>query len=321
MDQSTIDQVSKTQQVSDNEARANLIVDPEVLSLDGDAVVSRVKPSSGEDKGAAEGKSSEGDMQHHIFNLSFSNRLSLAPISSSDLERKHFLDIGTGTGIWAVEFAKAHPEAQVLGFDISVCNPASKPNNTGFVIQDAESTPWPFTQKFYYIHGRAMMSCFNDAGKVICEAYEKLEPGGWLELQDVIAPWTDVDGSLLGSKLLEFHTNTIEAALSVGRDVKQVIKYPSLFVAAGFQEISEFHYQWPIGAWAKDEKLKKIGEMFRDDLDQTMEPIAERLFGLVKKMPRKEIDDLVREARRDLFDVKRIRGYMPGLVVYGRKPL
>lgn len=35
------------------------------------------------------------------------------------------------------------------------------------------------------------MSCFNDAGKVIREAYEKLEPGGWLELQDVIAPWTD----------------------------------------------------------------------------------------------------------------------------------
>ncbi|KAF8863917.1 S-adenosyl-L-methionine-dependent methyltransferase [Acephala macrosclerotiorum] len=260
-------------------------------------------------------------MQHHIFNLSFNNRLYLAPISSSDLEGKHVLDIGTGTGIWAIEFAKEHQDTQVLGFDISACRPASKPANTEFLVQDAESIPWLFPQRFAYIHGRAMMSCFDDAGKVIREAYEKLEPGGWLELQDVIAPWTDVDGSLQGSKLLEFHTNAIEGALSIGRYVKQVIKYPSLLAAAGFEQISEFHYQWPIGAWAKDEKLKKIGEMFRDDLDKTMEPIAERLFGMVKKMPREEINNLVREARRDLFDVNRVRGYMPGLVVYGRKPL
>lgn len=120
---------------------------------------------------------------------------------------------------------------------------------------------------------------------------------------------------------MEFHTNTIESALSIGRNVKQVIKYPSFLAAAGFEEITEFHYQWPIGPWADDEKLKKIGEMFRDDLDKTMEPISERLFGMVKKMPREEIDDLVKEARRDLFDVRRVRGYMPGLVVYGRKPL
>lgn len=43
------------------------------------------------------------------------------------------------------------------------------------------------------------MSCFNDAGKVIKEAWNHLEPGGWLELQDVVAPWVDSSSSLLSS--------------------------------------------------------------------------------------------------------------------------
>jgi predicted RNA methylase len=43
-------------------------------------------------------------MQHQIFAISFSNKLSLAPISAEKLEGEHVLDIGTGTGIWAVDF-------------------------------------------------------------------------------------------------------------------------------------------------------------------------------------------------------------------------
>lgn len=46
------------------------------------------------------------------------------------------------------------------------------------------------------------MSCFNDAGKVIKEAWEKLEDGGWLEMQDVIAPWDD--GKLESSSTSRF---------------------------------------------------------------------------------------------------------------------
>jgi methylase of polypeptide subunit release factors len=29
------------------------------------------------------------------------------------------LDIGTGTGIWAIDFADEHPEAEVIGTDLS----------------------------------------------------------------------------------------------------------------------------------------------------------------------------------------------------------
>lgn len=39
----------------------------------------------------------------------------------------------------------------------------------------------------------------------------------------------------------------------------------------GFINIREVHFQWPIGSWALDPKLKKVGEIFRDDLDVTLE--------------------------------------------------
>jgi hypothetical protein len=178
-----------------------------------------------------------------------------------------------------------------------------------------------------------MMSCFNNAGKVFQEAWNKLEPGGWLELQDVIAPWVDslsslshsflsisipgqrltssiVDGSLTNSTLLEFHTLNISAAKSIGRDVKQVITYPSLFSQAGFINIQEVPFLWPIGPWALDPKLKKVGEMFRDDLDETLEPIAQRLFGGVMNMEKQEMERLVDGARRDLWDVSLVFLYL-----------
>merc|ERR1712225_152947 len=40
------------------------------------------------------------DLQHHLFNLTFDGKLALAPISNPHM----VLDIGTGTGLWAVDF-------------------------------------------------------------------------------------------------------------------------------------------------------------------------------------------------------------------------
>ena len=40
------------------------------------------------------------DLQHHLFLLTFHGKLFLAPINENPL---HILDVGTGTGIWALD--------------------------------------------------------------------------------------------------------------------------------------------------------------------------------------------------------------------------
>ena len=43
------------------------------------------------------------DMVHHIYRLLLGGKLSLAPISDNV---QRVLDLGTGTGIWAMDFAE-----------------------------------------------------------------------------------------------------------------------------------------------------------------------------------------------------------------------
>ncbi|KAF7557577.1 hypothetical protein G7Z17_g603 [Cylindrodendrum hubeiense] len=50
------------------------------------------------------------DLQHHLFLLSLNDKLGLAPPNNPDFHAKRVLDLGTGTGLWAVDFGDEHPE-------------------------------------------------------------------------------------------------------------------------------------------------------------------------------------------------------------------
>jgi len=54
----------------------------------------------------------EGDLQHHLFTLTLGGKLYLSPIGD-DKPLSRALDAGTGTGVWAIDFADAHPETEV----------------------------------------------------------------------------------------------------------------------------------------------------------------------------------------------------------------
>lgn len=58
--------------------------------------------------------------------LVLDNKLYLAPLEK-DIQR--VLDLGTGTGIWAIDFADEHPSASVVGTDISPIQPSVRWNN------------------------------------------------------------------------------------------------------------------------------------------------------------------------------------------------
>ncbi|KAF5985790.1 alkaline ceramidase [Fusarium coicis] len=65
------------------------------------------------------------DGKYHLPNDQVENeRLGLAPPSDPGAKVGRVLDVGTGTGIWAIDYADEHSEAEVIGVDLSPIQPA-----------------------------------------------------------------------------------------------------------------------------------------------------------------------------------------------------
>jgi SAM-dependent methyltransferase len=132
--------------------------------------------------------------QHHVYNLTLSGQLFTAPIPKTQALRR-VLDVGTGTGVWAIDFADEHPETQVLGIDLSPIQPQSVPPNVTFEVDDLEQ-PWTFPNKFDFIFARMMVGSFADFPKFFGQAFQGLNAGGWIEMSDICFPVACDDGSL-----------------------------------------------------------------------------------------------------------------------------
>lgn len=159
------------------------------------------------------------DMQHHIYLMIFSGELYRAP-----LPRKvnRVLDVGCGTGKWAIDFADMHLEADVIATDLSVIQPywassegpltgsgmgnahgccrylrmsnsrLTMPRKTGSITRNSITFILEAWVVLYYLADPQMDGCsdghslgsISDWPKLMRQAYDNLQPGGWIEVVD-----------------------------------------------------------------------------------------------------------------------------------------
>jgi len=82
------------------------------------------------------------------------------------------LDLGTGTGIWAIDFADQYPSASVTGTDLSPTQPRWVPPNVKFEIEDFNDE-WTFHPgSFDYIHLGCLLGCVDDCPKFYRQVYK-----------------------------------------------------------------------------------------------------------------------------------------------------
>ncbi|KAJ0331008.1 hypothetical protein COL922a_012090 [Colletotrichum nupharicola] len=112
------------------------------------------------------------DLQHNLLIRTFDDRLGTAPPNNTGTKVGRVLDIGTGSGIWAIDFGDEHPESEVIGVDLSVVQAGLYvPPNVIFQVDDIEE-PWTISNGFDYIHSRMMTGSISDWDKYLQKCYE-----------------------------------------------------------------------------------------------------------------------------------------------------
>lgn len=256
------------------------------------------------------------DLTHHLYTLMLHGKLYLAPISENP---QKVLDIGTGTGIWAIDFADQHPSARVIGTDLSPIQPSLVPPNVQFVIDDC-CEEWGYSRDdFDFIHVRGLYGCVADWGKFYEQALRHLKPGGYIEqVEQSVVPKSD-DGSTDGTIFEEWGKVSLAAGDAFGKTLRIVDEAKDRMIAAGFQNVVEHRFKAPIGPWAKDRHLKELGRYNRLQWEEGIEGWSMMLLTKLLGWSRVEVEVYLMKMRQGLRDPK-IHAYQEHTVVLGRKP-
>ncbi|EME81678.1 uncharacterized protein MYCFIDRAFT_188664 [Pseudocercospora fijiensis CIRAD86] len=258
------------------------------------------------------------ELQHKIWRIFLSDRAGLAPISSVDA--RNALDIGCGTGAWAIDFAESHPECHVIGTDLSPIQPTLVPPNVEFLIDDVTSD-WLYPTKFDYIHSRSLQVGIKDWNKLLTEVWNHLEPGGWVEFQEYHWPFKSDDGTIekFGPNFKLWNDGITAASEKAGTKLDAILRAPDLMKDMGFVDVQYLGSKWPVGNWVKGKKKKKIGTLFQQDMIDALEGVSMRMFTKLLGWKSEDVFKLIDDIKGELKEGK-MHVYLPMDFVWAQKP-
>ncbi|KAK1851997.1 methyltransferase domain-containing protein [Colletotrichum chrysophilum] len=276
------------------------------------------------------------DLQHNLYLLTLDYKLGLTPPNEKDSGVKRALDIGTGTGLWAIEFADEHPEAEVLGVDLTPVqnrlyfltlipiefiwsHVISVPPNVKFEVDDIEQS-WAYGEPFDYVHIRGMTSSISDWPAFLEKVYNGIAPGGYMELFEGHARTQSDDGSLTPEHAMwQWADKLDECCKILGRPFVHVPSLVPMLKEAGFVDVKIVPFKWPVGPWAKDPHYKELGEWAFANALEGLEAWTIAAFTRALKWSYAEVQTLLSEVRKDMND-RSIHHYTPMWVIYAQKP-
>lgn len=254
------------------------------------------------------------DLQHTTLFRLMGHELYWAPIT----QPKSVLDIGTGTGIWAIEFAREHPNANVIGTDLSLIQPSNIVSNVSFAKEDAEDDEWLHPSKFDFIHLRLLFTCFTDFDKVLRNIYNNLEPGGWVEFQDHTAEVFVESGEPCNSALSEWCNGFATGLAKIGRNAMRMNTLVERLRLHGFVDCTEHVLAYPVGGWPNDERLRNVGNFAAVNVARGLNATIKLL--LAGGMTADQSNALIERVRDELTEGK-THQYLPFHITYARRPL
>jgi len=256
------------------------------------------------------------DMKHAMM-VNLCQRLHFAPLVEGG---GNILDMGTGTGIWAIEMGDLYPGANVLGVDLSPIQPEWVPPNVKFMVDDVES-PWlrPLNH-FHYIHARHTVMAIKNWPRLMKRVLDHLKPGGWFELQEIHHFPQCHDGSMPPNHPVSEYWAHINAALgNLGVNFSATLLLADMLQEAGFVNVTTRIFHVPIGVWPKNKVLKTVGLYWRSILMMGLHPIAIGPMTRGLGWTPEQVQVWLVEVRKAYMD-NWVHSHMPLYIICGQKP-
>ncbi|KAI5819276.1 S-adenosyl-L-methionine-dependent methyltransferase [Pyronema omphalodes] len=256
------------------------------------------------------------DLHHEVFRLAWEDKLHGVPLK----EPHRILDVGTGTGIWAIDMADQYPMAEVIGTDLSPIQPSWVSGNCRFEVDDAMKE-WTFQTDFFdFIHARNLNSGVTDWDHLLSEMMRCTAPGGYVEFCENSLTVHCDDGTMKpdhGSKI--FLDKLREALRKMGRPQPDLDFLKNQLEKAGFEDVQVMNAKEPGGPWPKDPRMKRLGAMNLLNAETGCESYGMAVFTRVLGMDTDEARNICRRSVQAARN-KNYHVYTYSLRAYGRKP-
>ncbi|WVQ95608.1 hypothetical protein IAU59_002706 [Kwoniella sp. CBS 9459] len=204
------------------------------------------------------------DYIHEVYKYHAGNIPDEVATLLNDGKTRRILDVGCGTGKWALEVAEAFPNAMVTGVDL--CHPPipNFPENFHFEIHDVTKGQGYADEAFDVVHVRDIHAGMPDYHSMLVECVRVLRPGGFLLVKEIewMPRLSDPDGDaeerFPGICARSFTDALIERNLDpwVGVNLESYVGN-----VAGLSEMDYSRHLVPMTPWSEDPVLHYTGRM------------------------------------------------------------
>lgn len=250
------------------------------------------------------------DMQHRCVFLASGSKLFHSPLESPI----RVLDLGTGTGVWAIEMAEKFPQTRIYGVDLSPIQPDWAPENVKFEIDDVEDEwTWP-ENNFDLIYSKTMLvGGIKDYRRYFEQAFKHCAPGGYFECVELTTSIRSdhreiaADNAILRwTTLLQQGIERLGSNLDV--DFDQIV---SLMREVGFVDVEKKPFKIPIGTWPSNPTLKQAGGVQLVAMLEGVEGLSLTVFTRGLEWSIENTQTLIEEVKHE-FTRRRACYYWPG---------
>ena len=130
-------------------------------------------------------------------------------------------------------------------------------------------------------------------------------------MQDFNIPYRCDDDTLTPDMpLLKMSLLFVEASAELGRCIDGTPKYKAMMEKAGFEDVKQQMFKWPLNPWPRDAYYKELGQWTLANIDTGLEGLCLGLYTRALKWTAEETHLICSDVRKQLRDPK-IHGYVP----------